>query len=250
MHALVASVQVRVVRPMPALTPALDATVEALWQQAAERMARGRAGRLFNGRVFSADAITAGLITGHLTEFRRIVAQFERPALFAELGLRPLAACGVLRCADGVVFGRRHVDAIYQAGLWQLPPAGSVDGSAVRAEGAVDLGHQIRVELREELGLPADAIDAPVPLGVVEHPDTHVSDVGLALHTPLHGNEVVAAHHASGNGEYDPLRVVPFADLAGFVARLGEALVPSAAVFLRCAGLIPPLPRSGRGRRA
>ena len=239
LHELAPDVRAQTIRPMPDLPPALDATVELLWQQAAARMARGRAGRLFNGRVFSADAITPTLITGHLTEYRRVVAQFEQPALFAELGLRPLAVCGVLRCADGVVFGRRHVDAIYQAGMWQLPPAGSVDASAMGHAGMADLGHQIRVELREELGLPPEAIGPPRPLCLVEHPGTHVSDLGLALVTPETGGAVQAAHRRSGNGEYAPLRVVPLAQVADFVAVLGDTLVPSARVFLARAGLLP-----------
>ena len=237
-HELAGTVCARITAGMPALPPALDATVERLWQQACARMARGSAGRLFNGRVFSADRITPTLITGRLTEFRRVVAQFEQPALFAELGLRPLAVCGVLCCADGVVVGRRHVDAIYQAGLWQLPPAGSVDASAVRADGTVDLHHQLRLELREELGLAPDSVQPPRPLCVAEHPDTHVSDLGLALRTPLTGEAVLAAHAAAGNGEYDPLRVVPCPEVPRFVAEHAAALVPSARVFLTCAGLL------------
>jgi hypothetical protein len=101
-HEVAADVVARVERAMPTLPSAVDLEVERLWQAARQRVAAGGAGRLFNGRVFSADAITPDLITGHLTEFRRIVAQMERPELFAELGLRPLAVCGVLRCANGV----------------------------------------------------------------------------------------------------------------------------------------------------
>ena len=93
------------------------------------------------------------LVTGHLTEYRRVVAQMERPELFAELGVRSFAVCGVLRCAGGVVVGRRHRAANYQAGMWQLAPAGSVDAGAVGEDGAVDLRRQLFGELREELGL-------------------------------------------------------------------------------------------------
>ncbi len=158
-HEVAADVVVRVERAMPELPSAVDQEVERLWQVACQRVAAGGAGRLFNGRVFSADAITPHLITGHLTEFRRIVAQMERPVLFAELGVRPLAVCGVLRCADGVVVGRRHRAAIYQAGMWQLPPAGSVDAAAVGADGTADLRRQLLSELREELGLSADMVE-------------------------------------------------------------------------------------------
>jgi hypothetical protein len=157
-HELDPAVRVRIVRAMPDLDAALDAAVEGLWRAAAARVAAGGAGTLFNGRVFSADRITATEITGHITEFRRIVAQMEQPGLFGVLGLRPLAVCGVLCCADGVPFGRRHPAAIYQPGMWQLPPAGSVDPGAVRADGTVDLCAQVLAELTEELGISPDQV--------------------------------------------------------------------------------------------
>ncbi len=238
-HELDPAVRVRIVRPMPALDASLDAAVEALWRTAARRVAEGGAGTLFNGQVFSADRITPGEITGHVTEFRRIVAQMERPELFAALGLRPLAVCGVLRCADGVPFGRRHPAAIYQPGLWQLPPAGSVDPSAVAADGTVDLCAQVLTELTEELGIPPDQVGPPRPLCVVEHPASHVSDVGIAMETALTGAQVLHAHRAHANTEYDPLVIVPFAGLADFVSRAGDRLVPPARVFLARAALLP-----------
>ena len=133
-------------------------------------------------------------MTGHLTQYRRVVAQMERPELFAELGVRSFAVCGVLCCAGGVVVGRRHRAANYQAGMWQLAPAGSVDAGAVADDGKIDLRRQLLGELEEELGLPPDAVGEPRPLCVVEHPGSHVSDLGLALVTRLSAEEVLAAH--------------------------------------------------------
>jgi hypothetical protein len=250
-HELDPAVRVRVVRPIPDLDASLDAVVEDLWRTAGRRVAEGGAGTLFNGRVFSADRITPTEITGHITEFRRIVAQMEQPELFAALGLRPLAVCGVLRCADGVPFGRRHPAAIYQPGLWQLPPAGSVDPTAIAADGSVDLAAQVLTELSEELGIQLDQVAPPRPLCVVEHPGSHVSDVGIALATALTGAQVLQAHRAHANTEYDPLIFVNFAELANFVGRAGDRMVPPAHVFLARAGLLPtptggPLPRADR----
>ena len=239
MHELAAALRVTLTRPMPALSRALDAEVEALWRVACARVAAGGAGALFNGRVFSADTFAPDAITGHLTEFRRIVAQMERPDLFGALGVRPLAVCGVLRCADGVVFGRRHAGAIYQADMWQLPPAGSVDAHAVGTDGMVGLDRQLLAELQEELGLAADDVDAPVPLCVVEHPGSHVSDLGMALQSGLDGDAIRAAHAERGNGEYPTLRIVRIEDLPDFLADAGDAVVPPAPVFLAQAGLLP-----------
>jgi hypothetical protein len=238
-HPLLASVRVAVMREMPALATSLEAEIDRLWDAVQLRMEAGGAGRLFNGRVFSADTITEGHIGGHMTEFRRIVAQMERPALFDVLGVRPLAVCGVLRCAGGgVVVGRRHVGAIYQAGLWQLPPAGSVDAGALRPDGSLDIAGQLLKELQEELGIAAPQVDAPRPLCVVEHPGSHVSDLGMAVNTGLDAAQVLAAHRAAGNNEYDPLLVVPHAEIPAFVARAGADLVPPALEFLRRVGLI------------
>jgi len=238
-HDIAPDVTVRTTHPMPSLPAALDAAVEARWQAAIARVAAGGAGRLFNGRVFSADVISPNLITGHMTEFRRIVAQMDDPELGAALKLRPLAVCGVVRCTGGIVIGRRPMGAVYQAGLWQLPPAGSVDHHAVRSDGSIDLTGQLLTELTEELGIPAARASRPRPLCAVEHPGSRVTDLGIALDTDLSAEAVLAAHRLHANAEYDPLLVVPFDRLAGFLDDLGDALVPPAREFLFRAGLLP-----------
>lgn len=237
-HEVAADVLVRVTRAMPELPAAVGREVERLWQAACRRVAAGGAGRMFNGSVFSADVITPRLVTGHLTEYRRVVAQMEQPGLFAELGVRSFAVCGVLRCAGGVVVGRRHRAAIYQPGMWQLAPAGSVDAGAVTADGTINLRRQLLGELREELGLPPAAVGEPRPLCIVEHPGSHVSDLGLALVTGLSAEAVLAAHRAGGNAEYEQMLVVAEAGLAAFLAEVGEALVPPAREFLMRAELV------------
>ena len=245
-HEVATEIVVRIGRTLPELPTTIEREVDRLWRVASNRVAAGGAGRLFNGRVFSADTITPRLVTGHLTEFRRIVAQMERPELFAELGVRPLAVCGVLRCAGGVLMGRRHRAAIYQPGMWQLPPAGSVDAGAVAEDGSVELRRQLLGELWEELGLSADAVGEPRPLCIVEHPGSHVSDLGMALITSLSAEAVLAAHRNGGNTEYDQVLVVPEARLAAFLAEAGESLVPPAREFLIRAGLTNRSPDSSR----
>lgn len=228
-HEVAADVRFRVVRPMPPLPPALDAEVERLWDAAQRRLA----GRLFNGRVFSADVITPHLVCGHWTEFRRVVAQMDRPDLHALLGLRSLAVGGVVICPEGVLFGRRPADAVYQAGEWQLPPAGSVDASAAGPEGSVDVLRQFFAELREELGLEPDAVGPPQLLCLVEHPGSRVLDLGVAVHTELSAAAIRAAHAAHGNGEYRTLVVIPEAELPDFLSRSDGALNGQAKEFLK-----------------
>jgi hypothetical protein len=237
-HPIRPDVEVRINRPMPPLEAALEARIDALWAAASARVAAGGAGQLFNGRVFSIDSITPERITGHLTEYRRLVAQVEDHTLFSGLGIRSLAACGVLSCSGGVVIGRRPAAAIYQAGMWQLCPAGSVDGGAARADGTMDYRAQLQTEVQEELGIGPEFLGAITPLCLVEHAGSRVSDLGMAVHTTLSRDEVLAAHRTSGNGEYDPLRIVPIAELPEFIEWAGNTLVPPAPVFLARAGLL------------
>jgi hypothetical protein len=235
-HSLNPPVTVRIDGTMPALSPELEAEVEAEWIAACVRMAPVM--RLFNGRVFNAVRITPTRITGHLTEYRRVVAQMARPALFDALQVRSLAVCGLLTCSDGVVFGRRQPGAAYQAELWQLPPAGSVDSGCVRADGTVDLTRQLLTELTEEVGLSEDEVRVGIPLCVVEHEGSRVSDLGIRLHTDLTAAEIVHRHATNGNAEYSPIRVVAQAELGAFLDSQHGRIVPSAPILLHAAGLL------------
>jgi hypothetical protein len=52
------------------------------------------------------------------------------------------------------------------------------------------------------------------------------------LTAALSAAAIRAAHAAGGNGEYDPLEMVPVPDLPAFPARVGGALNGQAEVFL------------------
>jgi hypothetical protein len=237
-HPICPNVEVRITREMPPLPASLESRIDVLWVAASARVAAGGAGKLFNGRIFSIDTITPDRITGHLTEYRRLVAQVEDHALFDALGIRSLAACGVLTCSAGVVIGRRPMASIYQPGMWQLCPAGSVDGGAARPDGTMDYRGQLQTELREELGIGPEVLGPITPLCLVEHAGSHVSDLGMAVSAALSPDAVLAAHRTSGNSEYDPLRIIAVPELAGFIAWAGDTLVPPAPVFLAHAGLL------------
>ncbi len=231
-HEVDPALEVTVAGERPGLRADIEAEIERLWQAASARLG----GALFNGRVFSADVITPARVSGHFTEFRRIVAQMARPELFASLGLRPLAVNGIVRLEDGVLLGRRSARTAYQARMWQLPPAGSVDPGAVDG-GRIDLTAQLLRELSEEVGLVAPRAGVGRPLCIVEHPGSHVLDIGIPVRIALDGATALALHARSSNGEYDPMRVVPEEDLARVLTGLGEALVPPARIFLARLGL-------------
>ena len=232
-HEVSASLAIHVTRSMPALPDEVEAAVSALWDAAQARTG----GRLFNGRVFSADAIAPGRVTGHWTEFRRVVAQMERPDLFAALGVRPLAVNGVMVGADFVLLGRRPEGAVYQPGEWQVPPAGSIDPGCAEGD-AIDPVRQLHAELHEELGMPPGSVRAPRVLAIVEHPGSHVCDLGIAVETDWPEAAIRAAHAARGNGEYGTLAFVPHAGLPTFLARNEGRVTRQAPAFLTRAGLL------------
>lgn len=228
-HALSAALRIEVVPPPPPAPLAVEAAVERIWAAAcAARPA------LFNGRVFAALEIAPTRITGFWTDYKHASAQIREPSLFAALGLRALAVNGVVEGPDGIVFGRRDPAAIYQAGMWQCPPAGSVEARA--GEDAVDLEAQLLAELAEELGMPADAVSGFRPLAALEHPGSHVVDVGIALRTEWDGACIARAHAATGNTEYERLAFVKRAGLAAQLAAWGEDVVPPARVFTAALG--------------
>ncbi|GGC48336.1 hypothetical protein GCM10011504_28500 [Siccirubricoccus deserti] len=206
----------------------LEPAIAAAWT-AAQRRAGGR---LFNGRVFSVEQVTPSRITGRLVEYRLAVAGFSDPVLAAALAVRPLSVCGVLRTPDGIVFGRRTTQATYEAGLWQMPPAGSVDAGAVRGD-VVDAIAALRGELAEELGLPWSSITLCRPFALVVHAASGVHDLGCLLESPAGFAEIATAAAATGGSrEYQELRAVPAVELAGFVAANRAAMVPAAPLFL------------------
>ncbi|MFC7538950.1 hypothetical protein ACFQU2_05025 [Siccirubricoccus deserti] len=182
--------------------------------------------------MFSVEQVTPSRITGRLVEYRLAVAGFSDPVLAAALAVRPLSVCGVLRTPDGIVFGRRTTQATYEAGLWQMPPAGSVDAGAVRGD-VVDAIAALRGELAEELGLPWSSITLCRPFALVVHAASGVHDLGCLLESPAGFAEIATAAAATGGSrEYQELRAVPAVELAGFVAANRAAMVPAAPLFL------------------
>jgi hypothetical protein len=230
-------VQVVLSPPGPPPSPALEPAIAAAWD-AAQRRAGGR---LFNGRIVSVVTATPERITGRMVEYRCAVAGFADPRLAAALEVRPLSVSAVLRTPEGILFGRRDAGATYEAGLWQMPPAGSVDAGAVTPDGrCVDLAAQVAAELEEEVGLPWTRVRAFRPFALVRHAASGVHDLGVLLETDAGSAEILAArrHDVAAAAEYGELRVVPEAALAGFVAAERGRMVPAAPMFLSALGLL------------
>ena len=226
LYGIDASVTICADRQPPRLSSELEAMVAASWTAALA----ARPG-LFNGEVFSVDDIAPDRITGHWTEYRRVIARLNRPDCAAELPVKPLAVAGLIEGPDGIVFGRRPAGAVYQPSLWQLAPAGSVDRHADR-NGRIDPLVALHNELLEELGVAANETSGAWPLCVVQHPRIDVMDLCIPMTTFLDAASIARAHRNGGNDEYPAIAVVPRSDLPGFLAAHRDSMAPQVPLFL------------------
>lgn len=159
--------------------------------------------KLFNGRVFNVEELTPHIISGYWTEYKRVLAQTEKPELYPELAIRSLAVIGLIQCPEGFVLGKRTVKSVYLPGYWQSPPAGTVESRDGNDE--VDLIQQLYAEAEEELGLHAHHLIDPRIISATEHTDTHIIDIGILLKTRLSFQEVSDLWKQNNNPEYDEL---------------------------------------------
>ena len=207
------------------LPPGLEHTVEEIWQ--AERRRRGA--KLFNGTLFSVCELSPTAVTGRFVEYRRFVAQVQRPELFLELRVRPLAVTGLLQNAQGLFFGRRNSGAAQQPDRWELVPAGGVDTNSLTDGGEVEPGEQILEELKEEVGLDRTSVDTPRLVAFCEEAEHHVFDLVWELETSFDSSAVISTHAQLQNPEHVQILCVSWKELEGFLADRQEEL--AAGIF-------------------
>ena len=210
----------------PALSPAVAAAVDAVWD--AEKALRGD--RLFEGPVLSLVSHAPDRLVVSPMTYRHLIAARRRPALRAAIGVRPVGVTGLVVCRDGLVLGRRAGHVAADAGLWEPAPAGGLD----RPDPAgVLLG-----ELREELGLSGADAGTPEPIGMIEDPGAGTLDILMRLPCPLDAAAVRQAHRAGGSDEYSELAIVPPAGIAAFLRHVAGRTLAVLPDMLRAAGFI------------
>mgnify|MGYP004711137451 CR=1 FL=1 len=198
---LAPQVAVRIARPMPDLSPAIESRVASHWNAALAKHPT-----LYNGRVFCADVIEAEIIRGHWSEYRRVLAQMREPDLYGADFLRPLAVVGLLRTTDGIVIGQRSETSIYLPGYWQGAPAGNVESRDGEAQ--IDLAAQLMAECLEELGVSETECQIGGCLLACEHPQTHIVDVGMDIIATLDFESLKERCNRLGNAEYQRLMLI------------------------------------------
>lgn len=196
--ALAPQVQVIASRQMPILAQDIEKNIQKHWDNALKQYPE-----LYNGRVFCADHIQANLISGHWSEFRRVLAQMKEPHIFGADILRPLAVVGLMKTPDGVVIGQRSQKALYLPSFWQGVPAGNVESRAGETE--IDLAAQLAAECEEELGLKSSECRIGACLLACEHPDSHIVDIGIEISVSIGFPELQKRCLNEGNAEYGAL---------------------------------------------
>jgi len=212
------------------LPPEVLARIDTLWQ--AERLRRPG---LEDGVHLSLDGREGSTITAHFVPYRWWIAQLREPALAPVLRIRPLAVSGLLRMGGGVVLGQRSREATQDPGAWELTPSGGIDEGARRSGQLISTEDQLVAELREELGVPADAVRALTPLAFVEDRQTAVCDMAFEMRLGIDDAELLRRFAGRDSDEYTELRVVPKDELQAFMS--GVRVAPISVEILHVAGL-------------
>jgi hypothetical protein len=226
----------------PSLDADVEASVQALWET--ELAQRGNA--LFNGKLFSIDKLGSDRIIGTFVEYRWFVAQHRRPALFKDLGVRPLAVSGMIESVDGLIFGKRNQSLATEGGKWELAPSGGLDIDACLHGCSVDYMAQFFQELEDEVGILPTQLSGAAPFVLIEDPATHVFDLGISAQTALSAAQIKLVFDQTAR-EYSELKFVEKSQLAIFQEQHGEAIVPLTITLLQYCKL-PINTSSARGK--
>jgi 8-oxo-dGTP pyrophosphatase MutT (NUDIX family) len=186
--------------------------VMEIWSEEKER----RGDSLFNGQLFSISHSSPSRIEGCFVDYSLFLAQRRQPGLFEFLKVRPLAVTGLVRCRDGVVFGRRTTTVEMDPGSWELVPSGGIDETSAD-QGNVDIEAQLRLELHEEVGLRLPSGSPRPRIFTAVHDDqSHVTDIGLILRVDYSADELLSLFANVERPEHTELKIVPIARLHEF----------------------------------
>lgn len=225
-YALDPNFRIEVLPASPALPPAVESRIDAIW-----RTAQDAQPALYNGRIYSLVERRPEHLAVHALEYRLLLAQRRTPELKSVLAVRPIGVTGLLTGRDGLVLGYRAKHVMADADLWEPAPAGSL--------ARLEPHEQILEELKEELGVDRSKIQPPRVLGLVEDATSSVIDIVFRIETDLSAEALHAAWQNHGSDEYAEVRVVPPAELPRFLAEHHGRLLHALEPMLRLGGFLP-----------
>jgi hypothetical protein len=192
-----------------------DAVIDAGLQDrigAAWDRERSRRPELYDGSLFACDEVhdlggTVARLIGHFVPYSWYVVARADADIAKALQLRVLGVSAILRCADGIVVGRR-ASTTNDSGLWELVPSGAVDAGVVTGE-RVDVHAAVLGELHEELALSRPELDAPPSaFALVDDDDALLFEVGFRMSTGRSFADIERAQAALPAREHDQLRLL------------------------------------------
>lgn len=221
--------------PPPAPSPEVLARIDQLW--ADEQESRGAA--IENGRILSLFKTDSAKLQVWETQYKWWIAQRRDPSLFSEIRIRPLAVTAFTHLGNAIVVARRSHELTQDAGLWEIPPSGSVDADRALKNGTIDIVAQLHSELSTELNIGPSLVLALRPFALMEDTVDNVVDIVFDVCLAPHREEVESLFEVRASTEYTEIGIWPFSNLRDHLARERQQMSPSAVAILIHRGLIP-----------
>ena len=177
--------------------------VDFLWNEAKKQKKE-----LFNGAILNAVSIANNLIECDIREYKYLVAQSSQPDFFNTLKIQPLAVCGLLKCSNGWVIGKRANQNLQYGRKWEFVPSGGLSPTEQKAQSfhSINYVNQILIELNEEIGLSRDSVDQIDVLCIVEDVIDHIFDIVIELDcSHLSLSQITDSHNHFGSSEYEQI---------------------------------------------
>ncbi len=167
----------------------------------------------YNGELFNVVSfdINSQLMEGFFTDYKSWVVQRVRRDAFQGHEIKALAVSAIIQCGDCVILGKRSREVSQDAGLWEFCPSGSIDNQCLDDEsGIIDYTSQLKIELEEELAIPAEKISGMELICLIEDDEEGVIDicVRLSIESPI---ELPVS-----NSEYREFRKIPLREIDSF----------------------------------
>lgn len=190
-------------------------------------------GNIFNGKILSAIDYSCDEIRAEVIDYKYFLAKKYNLNLFRPLKILPIAVSGLLKCKDGVVFGRRSSSVTQDAGKWELAPSGGIDCVNLKPNMSVDYRKQLLIELKEEIGVGFESIvNMQTFCFIVDDVDL-VLDIGISLCCNLEAAEITNLFSKIKKPEYDELLFIRTGEVGSFLSKTGEQLVDISRLLLQ-----------------
>lgn len=211
------------------------ARIDQIWSEERERRGPG----LRNGRLLSIRQTDDAGFEVWETQYKWWIAQREAPEIFGDAPIRPLAVTAFTHLLDAVVFARRSSDVTQDAGLWEIPPSGSVDPSRTPNGNKIDIVGQLLSELSAELNIAPSLVLTVQPFALMEDTVEHVVDIVFDLRLAPDRAEVERLFRIRTGREYTELDIWPYCDLHENLERRRGQMSQGAVAILRERGMLP-----------